>query len=77
MLHLFSRTATAAGVGYFILTFLNNGINKNSPAIDNGTFFVSGAITFAGVATSFLRYRKFSVGSEWRVKVIDLTNPGQ
>lgn len=77
MLHLFSRTATAAGTGYLLLTVLNKGINKNSPAVNNGTFIVSGTIIFTGVATSFLRYRKFPIGRKWRVKIIDLTNPSQ
>lgn len=77
MLHLFSRTATTAGLGYLILTGFNNAINSKSTLIDHGTLIVSAAITGVGVATSFIRYRKFVLGTNWRLKVIDLNNPGK
>ncbi|HEX7411241.1 MAG TPA: hypothetical protein VF298_03785 [Bacteroidales bacterium] len=77
MLHIFSRTTTAAGLGYFLLTGFNNAINKKSPIIDHGTLIVSALITGAGVATSFIRYRKFALGTHWRLKVIDIDNPGK
>ena len=77
MLHLFSRTAVTAGTGYFLLTGFNNAINNKSPFIDHGTFVVSAVITGAGIVTSFIRYRKFKTGNKWRVKVIDMNNPGQ
>jgi len=77
MMHIFSRVATAAGLGYFLLTGINNAINKKSPLIDQGTLISSAAITGTGVATSFIRYRKFTLGTKWRLKVIDMDNPGK
>lgn len=77
MLHLFSRTATTAGTGYFLLTGFNNGINNKTTLIDHGTFVVSAVIAGTGIATSFIRYRKFALGSRWRIKIIDMDNPGK
>ena len=76
MLQLFSKTATAAGIGYFLLTGINNAINKNTPIVNQGTLIVSAVIGGAGVATSFIRYRKLKLGNNWRLKVIDADNPG-
>jgi hypothetical protein len=77
ILHLFSRAATTAGIGYFLLTGFNSAIDNKTKLIDHRTFVVSAVITSAGVATSFIRYRKFAIGPNWRIKIIDMNNPGQ
>jgi hypothetical protein len=75
MLNLFSRVATDAGLGYFLLTGVNNAINKNSPLIDHGTLVASSIVTGSGVAARFFPYRKYTLGSSWRLKVIDMDFP--
>lgn len=76
MLNLFSKTAVIGGIGYFLLTGFNNAINKTSPIIDHGTLVASSVMTGTGMAASFIRYRKFALGTHWRLKVIDMDNPG-
>lgn len=73
----FTRPAITAGLGYFLLTGINNAINKESPIIDHGTLVASAIVTSAGIATSFLRYRKFKIGHSWRLKIIDLDFPSE
>lgn len=77
MLHLFSRASTTAGAGYFLLAAINNSVNNDSPVIDRGTLIFSSVTAGLGIATSFIRYRKFAIGTKWRIKVIDLNNPGK
>lgn len=77
LLRRFSNAATVAGIGYFLLTGFNNAINHKSPLIDHGTLVTSAVITPVGVATSYIRYRKFTIGPHWRLKVIDMNNPGK
>jgi hypothetical protein len=75
MMHLFSRATTTAGLGYFLLTGINNAIGKNSPLIDHGTLVASAIVTGTGVATRFLRYRKFTLGTSWRLRIMDMDLP--
>jgi hypothetical protein len=75
MLRIFSRTAEIAGAGYLILTGFNRAINKDVPVINPETLILSAALMGAGVATSFLRYRKFTIGDKWRLKVIYKEHP--
>jgi hypothetical protein len=77
MMNLFSRVATDAGLGYFLLTGFNNAINDESPLIDHGTLLASSIVTGIGLGTRFLRYRKFNIGHAWRLKIIDLDLPKQ
>ena len=77
MMHVFSRAATTAGLGYFLLTGVNNAINKESTIIDHGTLIASSIVVGTGVATSFLRYRKFSLGRSWRLKIMDKDFPAR
>jgi hypothetical protein len=75
MLQIFSRAATDAGLGYFLLTGVNNAINHNSPLIDHGTLVASSIVTGSGVATRFLKYRKFTIGNSWRLRIMDMESP--
>ena len=75
MLNLLSNRVVIGGIGYFVLTGFNNAINKTSPLVDRGTLVASSVMTGTGVAASFFRYRKFALGTHWRLKVIDMDNP--
>jgi hypothetical protein len=77
MMNLFSRVATDAGLGYFLLTGFNNSINNELPLIDHGTLVASTIVTGVGLVTRFLRYRKYNIGHAWRIKIIDLDLPKQ
>jgi len=72
MLQIFSRVATDAGLGYFLLTGFNNAINKTSPLIDHGTLVASSIVAGSGVTSRFLRYRKFTLGHSWRIRIMDM-----
>ena len=76
MLQLFSRVALDAGVGYFLLTGVNNAINKTNPLIDHGTLVASSIVAGTGLSTRFFKYRKFTIGHPWRLKIIDM-EPGK
>lgn len=76
LLNIFSKTVVIGGIGYFVLTGFNNAINKTSPLIDRGTLVASSIMTGTGVAASFFHYRKFALGTHWRLKVLDMDNPG-
>ena len=75
ILHRFSSAAIVAGTGYFLLSGFNRAINKESPVISNGAVTISAAVAGSGVVTSFFHFRKFTIGSHWRIKSIDMDHP--
>jgi len=64
-----------AGLGYFLIDVTNHIISKNYPVFEPSTMTITGGLLVTAVAFHMIRLRKFDIGENWRLRVIDFNKP--
>jgi hypothetical protein len=64
-----------AGLGYFVIDVTNHIISNNYPVFEPSTLTITGGLLATAVAFHLIRLRKFDIGENWRLRVIDFNKP--
>ena len=70
---LFSTVLFIAGGGYFLLDGFNRAINQQYPIITQNTLVVTGSLVGVGFAFKFMDTRKYRIGKNWELQILDLS----